>query len=73
MNKIKLHWQILISMGLGVIIGFILAMFQILSQKGEIYSLRSKVRKMQVELDSLRNESIEDEIELKDETDNTRL
>jgi hypothetical protein len=53
----------------GVVIGFILALFQILSQKSEVFSLKSKLRRMQVELDSLRNESIDDDIVITDETD----
>jgi hypothetical protein len=63
-------WRVLImTLTTGVVIGFILALFQILSQKSEVFSLKSKLRRMQVELDSLRNESIDDDIVITDETD----
>ena len=67
-------WMVLVmTLTTGVVIGFILALFQIISQKSEIFSLKSKLRRVQVELDSLRNESIEDDIELIDETDDSSL
>ena len=67
-------WLILvITLTSGVVIGFILALFQIVSQKSEIYSLRSKLRRIQIELDSLRNESIDDDIDLIDESENNSL
>ena len=67
-------WRVLImTLTAGVVIGFILALFQILSQKSEVFSLKSKLRRIQVELDSLRNESIDDDIELTDETDDSSL
>ena len=40
---------------------------QILAQKKEIFSLKSKNRRIHVELDSLRNQSIEDDLEIIDE------
>ena len=57
----------------GVVIGFILALFQIISQKSEVFSLKSKLRRVQIELDSLRNESLEDDIELTDETNDNNI
>jgi len=47
-----------------------LALFQIISQKSEVISLRSKLRRLQVELDSLRNQAISDDIILSDDTNN---
>ena len=62
-------WMVLVmTLTTGVVIGFILALFQIISQKSEVFSLKSKLRRVQIELDSLRNESLEDDIELSDET-----
>ena len=62
-------WMVLVmTLTAGVVIGFILALFQIISQKSEVFSLKSNLRRVQVELDSLRNESIDDDIELTDET-----
>ena len=67
-------WIVLvITLTIGVIIGFILALFQILSQKSDIYALKSKLRRVQVELDSLRNENIDDDIELIDESEENSL
>ena len=67
-------WMVLVmTLTAGVIIGFLLALFQIISQKSEVFSLKSKLRRVQVELDSLRNESIEDDIILTDELDDSSL
>jgi uncharacterized membrane protein len=67
-------WMVLVmTLTAGVIIGFLLALFQIISQKSEMFSLKSKLRRVHVELDSLRNESIEDDIILTDELDDSSL
>ena len=67
-------WMVLVvTLTFGVIIGFILALFQIISQKSEIYTLKSQLRRIKIELNSLRNESIEDEIELADEIEDDSL
>ena len=67
-------WMVLVmTLTAGVVIGFILALFQIISQKSEVFSLKSKLRRVQVELDSLRNESLEDDIELTEETNDNNI
>ena len=67
-------WMVLVmTLTAGVIIGFLLPLFQIISQKSEVFSLKSKLRRVQVELDNLRNESIEDDIILNDEVDDSSL
>ena len=67
-------WMVLVmTLTAGVIIGSLLALFQIISQKSEVFSLKSKLRRVHVELDSLRNESIEDDIILTDELDDSSL
>ena len=67
-------WMVLVmTLTVGVIIGFILALFQIISQKSEVYSLKSKLRRVQIELDSLRNESLDDNIDLTDDNDDSYL
>ena len=67
-------WLVLVmTLTAGVVIGFMLALFQIISQKSEVYSLKSKLRRVQTELDSLRNQSIEDDFILADEVDDTIL
>jgi len=61
-------WQaIILTLSLGVFIGFIIALFQIISQKTEIISLKSSLRKSQSELENLRNKSLDDDIDLLDE------
>ena len=42
------------------------AIFQILSQKGELISARSKLKRLQIEIDNLRNESIDEDIDIDD-------
>tara|TARA_Y100000588_G_C14104042_1_gene860120 strand:- start:493 stop:855 length:363 start_codon:yes stop_codon:yes gene_type:complete len=67
-------WMVLVmTLTAGVIIGFMLALFQIISHKGEVFALKSKLRRVQVELDSLRNESIEDDFVLTDEVETENL
>ncbi len=67
-------WMVLvITLTIGVIIGFLLAFFQVISQKSEIYTLKTRIRRVQVELDSLRNENIDEDIELIDEADEKSL
>jgi hypothetical protein len=62
-------WMVLVgTLTVGVLIGFFLALFQIISQKSEVITLRSKLRRLQVELDSLRNQAIDDDIILSDAT-----
>ena len=61
-------WQaVILTLSLGVFIGFVIALIQIISQKSEIISLKSSLRKVQNELDNLRNQSIEEDIDLVDE------
>jgi hypothetical protein len=68
---IKVWEAIILSLSIGVFIGFLIALFQLVSQKSEIISLKSKLRRLTNELDGLRNQSIEDDIDLEDEIDNT--
>ena len=67
-------WLVLVmTLTSGVIIGFLLALFQILSQKKEVFSLKSKLRRIHLELDSLRNQSVEDDMEIIDELNDNSL
>ena len=70
-NGIKVWEAIILSLSIGVFIGFLIALFQIISQKSEIISFKSKLRRLTNELDGLRNQSIEDDIDLEDEIDNS--
>ncbi len=51
----------------GVVLGFFIALVQIISQKREIIYQRSKLKKMQSELDTLRNQNIDENLILSDE------
>jgi len=63
-------WIVLVgTLTAGVLIGFFLALFQIISLKSETISVRSKLRRVHVELDSLRNQSIDDDIVITDDNE----
>jgi len=63
-------WIVVLAvLTIGVLLGFFIALFQILSQKTELMSTRSKLKKLQIEIDNLRNESIEEGIDLSDVQD----
>ena len=67
-------WMVLVmTLTAGVVIGFLLALFQIISQKSEVFSLKSKLRRIQIELNSLRNENIDEDIVLSDKIDDSNL
>ena len=70
-DGIKVWEAIILSLSIGVFIGFLIALFQLISQKSEIISYKSKLRRLTNELDGLRNQSIEDDIDLEDEIDNS--
>ena len=63
-------WIVLVvgTLTTGVLVGFFMAFFQIIAQKSEVISTNSKLRRLQVELDSLRNQGINDDIILSDDT-----
>lgn len=65
---IKVWEGIIMSLSIGVFIGFIIALFQMIAQKSEIMSLKSKIRRLTSELDNLRNHEIDDEIQITDES-----
>ena len=66
-DGIKVWEAIIFSITIGVFIGFLIALFQIISQKSDNLSLKSKVRRLKNELDGLRNQSIDDDIEIEDD------
>ncbi len=57
----------------GVIIGFATAVSQIIIQKRETLQLRTRVKKLRGELDTLRNQSIEDDIPIKDTSESLEV
>ena len=72
-NGFKVWLVLVMTLTLGVIIGFLLALFQLVSQKKEVFSLKSQLRRVHVELDSLRNQSVEDDMEIIDEMNDSNL
>jgi len=63
-------WIVILSaLSAGVLVGFLLALFQIISQKSDLIKTRSKLKKLQIELDSLRNQAIDNDIEIIDKLD----
>ena len=60
-------WVILLgTLSIGVLVGFLMALFQIISQKSDLIKTRSKLKRIQLELDTLRNQAIDDDIEITD-------
>ena len=51
----------------GIILGFFIGLIHIVSQKRENLSYKSKIKKLQLELDTLRNQSVDDDLVLKDD------
>ena len=68
-NGIKVWEGIIMSLSIGVFIGFIIALFQMIAQKSEIMSLKSRIRRLTSELDNLRNHEIDDEIQIIDKSE----
>ena len=62
--ELKAWIILLIVLTAGVILGFFLALFQIVTYKTESISLRSKLKRVQHELDEMRNQSIDDDLVL---------
>ena len=68
-ENIEIKYVIIGSLSLGVAIGFLMSLFQIISQKSQMIKQRSKLKKLQIELDTLRNQAIDDDIEIIDKID----
>ena len=67
-------WMVLlITLTLGVIIGFVVSLIQMISLKSETITLKSKNKKIQFVLDALRYQGIEDELEIADELEENDL
>ena len=74
-KEVTLKLPVIMAMAflIGAIIGIFLSAFQIITHKAEIMSLKSAKRKLQIELDTLRNQAISDDIEIKDASENLEL
>ena len=65
-DGMKVWEAVILILSIGVFLGFLIALFQMIAQKSEIISLKSKIRRLRSELDNLRNHDI-DEIKIIDE------
>ena len=74
-KEVTLKLPVIIALAFlaGSIIGLLLSAIQIITHKTEIMSLKSSKRKLQIELDTLRNQAISDDIEIKDASENIDL
>ena len=67
-------WMVLLTtLTLGVVVGFVVSLIQMISLKSETITLKSKNKKIQIELDALRNQGIEDELEIVDELEENNI
>ena len=67
-------WMVLLlTFTVGVIIGFLISLMQMISLKSETLTLKSKNKKVQIELDALRNQGIEDEIDFADDIEENNI
>jgi len=58
-------WVILLmTFTLGVVLGFVISLIQMISLKSETITLKSKNKKIQIELDALRNQGIDEDIDI---------
>ena len=64
--ELEVWLAVLAVLTTGVLLGFFIAIFQIIAQKGELMSARSKLKRLQIEIDNLRNESIDEDIDIDD-------
>ena len=67
-------WMVLlITLTMGVVIGFVISLIQMISLKSETITLKSKNKKIRIELDALRNQGLEDELEIIDDLEDNNL
>ena len=67
-------WMVLLmTLTMGVIIGFVISLIQMISLKSETITLKSKNKKIQIELDALRNQGLEDELDIIDDLEDNNL
>ena len=66
-GELKVWVFFLAVLTVGIIVGFFMGLIHIVSQKRENLSYKSKIKKLQLELDTLRNQSIDEDLVLKDD------
>tara|TARA_B110000263_G_C15234207_1_gene476168 strand:- start:782 stop:1150 length:369 start_codon:yes stop_codon:yes gene_type:complete len=67
-------WTVLLmTFTLGVVLGFVISLIQMISLKSETITLKSKNKKIQIELDALRNQGLEDELDIPDDLEDNNF
>jgi len=67
-------WMVLLmTFTLGVVLGFVISLIQMISLKSETITLKSKNKKIQIELDALRNQGLDDELEIPDDLEDSNF
>ena len=67
-------WMVLlITFTMGVVLGFVISLIQMISLKGETITLKSKNKKIQIELDALRNQGLDDELEIPEDLEDSNF
>lgn len=67
-------WTVLLmTFTLGVVLGFVISLIQMISLKSETITLKSKNKKIQIELDALRNQGLDDELDIPDELEDNNF
>ena len=67
-------WMVLLmTFTLGVVLGFVISLMQMISLKSETITLKSKNKKIQIELDALRNQGLEDDLEIPEDLEDNNF
>tara|TARA_Y100000588_G_scaffold182326_1_gene196061 strand:+ start:747 stop:1115 length:369 start_codon:yes stop_codon:yes gene_type:complete len=72
-NGLNVWMVLLMTFTMGVVLGFVISLMQMISLKSETITLKSKNKKIQIELDALRNQGLEDELEIPDDLEDNNF
>ena len=72
-NGLNVWMVLLMTFTMGVVLGFVISLTQMISLKSETITLKSKNKKIQIELDALRNQGLEDELEIPDDLEDNNF
>ena len=72
-NGLNVWMVLLITFTLGVVLGFVISLIQMISLKSETITLKSKNKKILIELDALRNQGLDDELEIPDDLEDSNF
>ena len=72
-NGLNVWMVLLMTFTMGVVLGFVISLMHMISLKSETITLKSKNKKIQIELDALRNQGLEDELEIPDDLEDNNF